>query len=372
MLFIQVHFSVRYLKRRVCIIFSYNVAFAICHCLGSAFPKGSNCEASPCTFAREVQGDVLCGGGKGAQTVMYPEPSRTLSLPGNAGMRDPLCSSHLGNTTVPSPLLPQESSLAVGTPKPPQPVTQLGAAVGVVCLAVPGSPHPLGQLLVALGTRASRLPQCQVATQSPHHYSNSSRTKPPAGTPPHQSGRWLWHSCSGPMLSLSPESPLQRCAAPYAQIQPQSSLIQCLWKGLIPSPPPACLLQLSPPGRDKTTQTMSQATKSCHCIHCLLPGPALCPLKDVSGKVLAMPDPSLEWWDLGSQVSPPTGLVKGASGSGKDTLRAPAVNHGPWVFTFLMGRFGAPGERKKGGFSQNPARWALVLWRPSWGTPCDG
>lgn len=40
MLFIQVHFSVRYLKRRVCIIFSYDVAFAICHCLGSAFPKG--------------------------------------------------------------------------------------------------------------------------------------------------------------------------------------------------------------------------------------------------------------------------------------------------------------------------------------------
>lgn len=71
MLFIQVHFSVRYLKRRVCIIFSYNVAFAICHCLGSAFPKGSNCEASPCTFAREVQGNVLCG--QGAQTVMYPE-----------------------------------------------------------------------------------------------------------------------------------------------------------------------------------------------------------------------------------------------------------------------------------------------------------
>lgn len=33
-------FSVRYLKRRVCIIFSYDVAFAICHCLGSAFPKG--------------------------------------------------------------------------------------------------------------------------------------------------------------------------------------------------------------------------------------------------------------------------------------------------------------------------------------------
>lgn len=40
MLFIQVHFSVRYLKRRVCIIFSYDVAFAICHCLGSAFLKG--------------------------------------------------------------------------------------------------------------------------------------------------------------------------------------------------------------------------------------------------------------------------------------------------------------------------------------------
>lgn len=49
---------------------------------------------------------------------------------------------------------------------PPQPLTQLGAAVDVLCPVVPGTPHPLGHLLVALGARASSWPR-QVATQLP-------------------------------------------------------------------------------------------------------------------------------------------------------------------------------------------------------------
>lgn len=123
------------------------------------------------------------GGAPGDTPLCRFSRSRTLSLPGNAGVRDPLCPSQLGNTTIPSSLLLQESSTP-GDPQPcsrspqthgiPQPLTQLGAAVGVVCLVVPGTPHPLGHLLVALGARASSWPQCQlswpqcqVATQSP-------------------------------------------------------------------------------------------------------------------------------------------------------------------------------------------------------------
>lgn len=55
---------------------------------------------------------------------------------------------------------------------------------------------------------------------------------------------------------------------------------------------------------------------------------------------------------------PTKGVAEGTGGSGKDTLRAaaPAMTHNHGFVTFLGAKFGAPGQREKGRFSQNPGK----------------
>lgn len=191
---------------------------------------------------------------------------------------------------------------------PPQPLIQLGAGMpGGVRDTTPtgtlaGGPWGKNQQLATTPSGHSVTPVT----------SDSSQTEAPAGTPPHQAGRWLWHSHSGPMLSLSPESFLQGCAASCAQIQPLSSLAQCLWEGQghpdhVTGHQELLLHPLSPP-------------RSCSV-----------PPRDVSGRVLPTPDLSLEWWHVGNQVSPPRGWPKAPMALARTQLRAPAMNHWLWA-----------------------------------------